>query len=205
MDMRKLFWLLLLTAWSLSAQAGGNLLIYGDSLSAAYGISPKQGWVALLEERLRTEKFDYKVVNASISGETASGGLARIDGALAKYAPEVVVLALGANDGLRGLPVAQMRKDLSAIIRKAQAKGAKVVLVGMRIPPNYGTRYANEFQDSFAELAKRYKTAYVPFLLEGVVLQRANFQEDNLHPTAAVQPLMLETVWKGLEPVLKKP
>ena len=204
MIIKKLLWTLLLTACSFSAQAGANLLVYGDSLSAAYGISPKQGWVALLEERLKTEKLDYKVVNASISGETASGGLARIDAALAKYSPEVLVLALGANDGLRGLPVAQMRKDLSAIIAKAQAKGAKVLLVGMRIPPNYGSRYSKEFEQSFADVAKQYKTAYVPFLLEGVVLQRANFQDDNLHPTAAVQPTMLETVWRGLEPLLRR-
>jgi acyl-CoA thioesterase I len=200
---RSVLWMLLLAACSLSARAGGNLLVYGDSLSAAYGIPAKQGWVALLEERLKTEKLDYKVVNASISGETASGGLARIDGALAKYSPEVLVLALGANDGLRGLPVAQMRRNLEGIIRKAQAKGAKVLLVGMRVPPNYGNRYTTEFEQTYAELARRHKTGYVPFLLEGVVLQRAHFQDDNLHPTAAVQPMMLDTVWKGLTPLLK--
>lgn len=203
---RRLLWVLLTgaAAWTLPAQAGGTILIYGDSLSAAYGIPAKQGWVALLEERLSAQKFDYKVVNASISGETTSGGLARINGALGKYSPQIAVIALGANDGLRGLPIADMKKNLRGMIRGAQAKKAQVLLVGMHIPPNYGTRYASEFEQSFADLAKQYNTGYVPFLLEGVVLQRANFQDDNLHPTAAVQPIMLDTVWGGLLPLLQR-
>jgi acyl-CoA thioesterase I len=193
----------LLGLWSTAATAGGNILVYGDSLSAAYGISPKQGWVALLEERLREEKFDYRVVNASISGETTSGGAARIDTALKKNTPNVLVVALGANDGLRGLPVSEMRRNLGIIIKAAQHAKARVLLVGMRVPPNYGARYAREFEQSFADLAKEYRTAYVPFLLEGVIEQRTNFQEDNLHPVASAQPRMLDTVWPGLKPLLK--
>ncbi|HKY01956.1 MAG TPA: arylesterase [Burkholderiales bacterium] len=193
----------LLGLWSTAATAGGNVLVYGDSLSAAYGISPKQGWVALLEERLREEKFDYRVVNASISGETTSGGAARIDTALKKNTPNVLVVALGANDGLRGLPVSEMRRNLGIIIKAAQHAKARVLLVGMRVPPNYGARYAREFEQSFADLAKEYRTAYVPFLLEGVIEQRTNFQEDNLHPVASAQPRMLDTVWPGLKPLLK--
>lgn len=203
MSSRFLLWSLL-SFWSLSAAASGNILVYGDSLSAAYGISPKQGWVALLEDRLNAQKFDYKVTNASISGETTSGGLSRIDTALKNSNPDIIVIALGANDGLRGLPVEQMRDNLATMIRKAQAGGAKVLLVGMRIPPNYGTQYARGFERSFADLAKQYKTAYVPFLLEGISTERANFQHDNLHPTAAVQPALLDTVWAGLQPLLKR-
>ena len=157
----------------------------------------------MLEERLREEKFDYRVVNASISGETTSGGAARIDTALKKNTPNVLVVALGANDGLRGLPVSEMRRNLGIIIKAAQHAKARVLLVGMRVPPNYGARYAREFEQSFADLAKEYRTAYVPFLLEGVIEQRTNFQEDNLHPVASAQPRMLDTVWPGLKPLLK--
>lgn len=199
---KRFFWIVLLGCWSLSAAAGGNIMVFGDSLSAAYGLSPKQGWVALLEDRIRAQKFDYTVRNASISGETTSGGAARIDAALKTHQPNLVVLALGANDGLRGLPVDQMKKNLAAMIRKSQAAGARVLLAGMRIPPNYGRQYTQEFEQAFADLAREYKTAYVPFLLEGVAGQRSNFQDDNLHPTAAAQSIMLDTVWRGLRPLL---
>jgi len=185
------------------AHAGPTLLVYGDSLSAAYGIAQKEGWVTLLEQRLRQKHFDYTVVNASISGETSSGGASRIAAALARHRPRIVILVLGSNDGLRGLPVAQMRDNLAVIIRAAQKAGARVLLVGMKMPPNYGPQYTREFEQAFAALAKQHKTGFVPFLLEGIAGKRDNFLDDNLHPTAQVQPLILENVWKGLAPLLR--
>lgn len=186
-----------------TAHAGPDLLVYGDSLSAAYGIAQKEGWVTLLEQRLRQKRPDYTVANASISGETSSGGASRIEAALAQYRPRIVIVALGANDGLRGLPVAQMRDNLSAIIRAAQKAGARVLLVGIKMPPNYGPQYTREFELAFAALSKQHKAAFVPFLLEGIAGRRENFLDDNLHPTAQVQPMILENVWKGLAPLLR--
>ena len=194
----------LLFAWSAPAWAAGTVLVYGDSLSAAYGLSQREGWVTLLEERLRQRKFDYSVANASISGETSAGGAARIDEALARAKPAVVVVTLGSNDGLRGLPVSQMKANLARIVKSAQAAKAKVLIVGSRMPPNYGPTYTKQFFDAFAELAKEHRTAYVPFLLEGVADRRDYFQPDNLHPTAEAQKLILENVWQGLEPLLAR-
>lgn len=184
--------------------AAGTVLVYGDSLSAAYGLAQKEGWVTLLEERLRQGKFDYSVANASISGETSAGGASRIGESLARTKPAIVVLTLGSNDGLRGLPVAQMKANLGKIIKASQDARAKVLVVGSRMPPNYGPAYTKQFQDAFAELAKEYRTAYVPFLLDGIADRRELFQPDNLHPTAAAQPVILENVWKGLAPLLRK-
>lgn len=177
--------------------------MYGDSLSAAYGISKQKGWVALLQERLDAQKLDYNVVNASISGETSSGGAARIDEVLRRTQPDILVLALGANDGLRGLPLAQMKTNLSRIIEAAKQQGAKVLLAGMHLPPNYGAQYAQQFYAAFAELAERYQTAYVPFLLEGMAMERSYFQSDQLHPNAEAQPIILDTVWQGLAPLVQ--
>ena len=185
------------------ACAGPTLLVYGDSLSAAYGIGQKEGWVALLEERLRQKRIDYTVANASISGETSSGGASRIAAELARYRPRITIVALGANDGLRGLPIAQLRDNLAAIVAAAQKSGSRVLLVGMKMPPNYGAKYTREFEQVYAEIARRRKTARVPFLLEGIAGKREMFQDDNLHPTAAAQPILLENVWKGLAPLLK--
>jgi acyl-CoA thioesterase-1 len=190
--------------WHAFAAAAGTIVVYGDSLSAAYGISQQAGWVSLLEQRVHAKGFDYNVVNASISGETSSGGAARIEKVLQRDQPAIFILALGANDGLRGLPIAQMKDNLATILRNAQSRGARVLLVGMRIPPNYGPQYTQAFEQSFADLAKKYKTAYVPFLLAKVADRRDNFQPDNLHPTAAVQSTILDTVWQGLQPLLKK-
>jgi len=189
--------------WSAASAAVGTILVFGDSLSAAYGISQKDGWVSLLDERVKQRRHDYSVVNASISGETTSGGAARIRAALDRYRPEVVVLALGGNDGLRGLPVASMTANLTAIVREVQARKARVLVVGMRIPPNYGRKYTQEFFDAFADVARDRNAAYVPFMLDGVVDKGDLFQPDQIHPTAAAQPIILETVWKGLEPLLK--
>ena len=182
---------------------GKTILVYGDSLSAAYGIAEKRGWVALLGERLQRERPDYSVANASISGETSSGGLGRMARALAQHKPAVLVLELGANDGLRGLPVAQMKQNLSAMIQQAQKAGARVLLVGMRIPPNYGPDYTREFEAAFAELARRHRTARVPFLFAGMGEDLALFQPDRIHPTAAAQTILLDNVWQALRPLLK--
>jgi acyl-CoA thioesterase I len=190
--------LLPLTAW-----AGGTILIYGDSLSAAYGLAPDAGWAALLQARLKQEGSDYTVANASISGETSSGGAARIAEALKTHKPKVVVVALGANDGLRGLPPEQMRANLAKIVNRSQRAKARVLLVGTRMPPNYGEMYTRQFAQVYADLAREYKTALVPFLLEGMADRRELFQADDMHPTAAAQPILLENVWKALQPLLK--
>jgi acyl-CoA thioesterase-1 len=180
-----------------------SILVFGDSLSAAYGIAQARGWVALLGERLKRERPDYIVVNASISGDTSSGGVSRIQKTLRQHQPAVVVLELGANDGLRGLPVAQMKQNLATIIEQAQKAGARVVLVGMKLPPNYGPDYTQAFESAYGELATRYHTALVPFLLEDFAEKGELFQPDRIHPTEAAQPLMLERVWKALRPLLK--
>lgn len=185
-----------------AAQAAKTILVFGDSLSAGYGMHRDAAWPALLAQRLQERKLDYSVVNASISGETTSGGRARIDAALDRYAPQIVIVALGANDGLRGLPVAGMRDNLSAIAGSAQKNKAQVLIVGQRLPPNYGS-YATEFHGVFGEVAKTRKTAFVDFLLDGVATNASLFQADNLHPTAEAQPRLLDNVWRGLAPLLK--
>jgi acyl-CoA thioesterase-1 len=194
----------LLVAVSLPALAVDKVvLVYGDSLSAAYGIAQARGWVTLLGDRLKRESPGYGVVNASISGETTAGGLARFDATLAERKPAIVVIELGANDGLRGLPVAQMKQNLAGIIVRAQKARARVLLVGMRLPPNYGPDYTQAFEAAYPELAKRYKTALVPFLMEGFAEKQELFQPDRIHPAEAAQPLMAERVWKALEPLLR--
>ncbi|MCC8362217.1 arylesterase [Lysobacter sp. A6] len=180
-----------------------TVLVMGDSLSAAYGLSASQGWVALTAARIAKDAPAWRVVNASISGETTAGGAARIDGELKRVKPKLVVIALGANDGLRGLPMQQAKANLDRMIRNSQAAGAKVMLIGMQIPPNYGREYTQAFEGNFAALAKQYKLAYVPFLLEPIARDRANFQDDNLHPVAAAQPKIRDHVWKTLGPLLK--
>jgi acyl-CoA thioesterase-1 len=186
------------------AHAAGKILVFGDSLAAAYGIAERRGWVALLEDRLRRDHPDYSVVNASISGETTAGGLARLPKALARHRPTLVVLELGANDGLRGLQVAAMKQNLAAMIVHSQKAGARVVLVGMRVPPNYGPDYAQAFEGAFAALAKRHRTALVPFLFDGVADRREFFQPDRIHPNEAAQPALLQNVWGALHPLLKQ-
>lgn len=187
------------TAW------GANLLILGDSLSAAYGLAPREGWPTLLEERLKQKRFDYSVVNASISGETTSGGATRIGEALSRVKPAVVIVALGGNDGLRGLPTSQMKANLSRMVEAAQRRGARVLLVGVRVPPNYGARYAREFEAAFVEVATRYRVPLVPYILKGIGERRELMQEDNIHPTAAAQSKILENIWPKLQPLLKSP
>jgi acyl-CoA thioesterase-1 len=185
-----------------AAQAAKTLLVFGDSLSAGFGIRQDAAWPALLQQRLTEKRLDYSVVNASISGETSSGGRARISEALARHKPKVLVLALGANDGLRGLPLAGLRDNLTGIVRAARTSKARVLVVGMQLPPNYGA-YATEFQQVFAEVAKKEGVPLVPFLLEGIAEKPQFFQADALHPTADAQPHLLDNVWGGLTPLLK--
>jgi acyl-CoA thioesterase I len=187
-----------------AGMAAPTILVYGDSLSAAYGIPQSAGWVALLGERLKQRKSNYTVANASISGETSSGGAARIGATLAARKPAIVVVELGANDGLRGLPVAQMKANLAAIIRASKREGARVVLVGMQLPPNYGVTYVEEFRAAFHELARDERVSLVPFLLEGLD-KRDQFQPDDLHPTAEAQPVLLENVWRKIAAMVVAP
>ncbi|HEX2331839.1 MAG TPA: arylesterase [Burkholderiales bacterium] len=185
------------------AAAEKSILVVGDSLSAAYGLPRDRGWVALLEERLKREHPDYIVVNASISGDTSGGGRARLKALLERHRPAVMILALGGNDGLRGLPPAQIRANLSAMIQDAQAQGARVLLLGVKMPPNYGEDYTKGFEAIFRDVAKTHRTALVPFLLEDFAEKPEFFQPDRIHPTEAAQPLMLERVWPALKPLLK--
>lgn len=178
------------------------ILVLGDSLSAGYGLPNGRSWVDLLQQQLAREKLDYRVVNASISGDTTLGGRNRLPAALAQHRPRIVVLELGANDGLRGQPVAAIRDNLKAMVHASRAAGARPLIVGMRIPPNYGQQYAGKFQDVFAEVARSEKVPLVPFLLQGFADKRDLFQQDGIHPTEQAQALILDTVWKALRPML---
>jgi len=180
------------------------ILVLGDSLSAGYGIKAEEGWVALLQRRLQEQGYGYRVVNASVSGETSSGGIQRLPRALQLHKPAVVVLELGANDGLRGLPLATTRANLVRIVETSRRAGAKVLLVGIHMPPNYGPRYNEEFDAMFKEIARQQRIPLLPFLLEGVALDPALMQADGLHPTAPAQPKLLDNVWPVLKPMLIK-
>lgn len=193
----------LLLALTLSARAAEPvLLVLGDSLSAGYGFDLEQGWVALLEQRLRQRGYPHRVVNASISGDTTRGGLARLPAALEHHRPAVVILELGGNDGLRGLSLQTLADNLSTMIEQSQAAGARVVLLEMRIPPNYGPRYTEKFQSLYRELAREHGATLAPFFLDGVAGDPALMQGDGIHPRAAAQQRMLDNVWPALEPVL---
>ena len=183
-----------------------KLLVVGDSLSAEYGLARGTGWVALLEKKLQSEKISTKVVNASISGDTTSGGRARLAGLLKTHQPTLVVIELGSNDALRGLSLKMTEDNLSAMTQSAQQAGAKVVLVGMQMPPNYGADYGNRFSGLFEKVAKMHKAALVPFMLKGVADRddaMKLFQSDRIHPTAEAHPLILNNVWPTLRPLLK--
>ena len=188
-----------------TAAAAPTILVYGDSLSAAYGIPQSAGWVALLGERLKQRRLDYTVVNESVSGETTAGGAARIGAALARTKPAIVIVELGANDGLRGLPVAQTKANLTAIVQASKRQGARVLLVGMQMPPNYGEKYTSEFRSAFGEVAREERITLVPFIFEGVPDTREMVQPDNIHPTAAAQPIMMENVWRRLASMVIDP
>lgn len=186
-------------AWSLPAFAANpKILIYGDSLSAAYGIPQQQGWAALLKKKLAQEKFTYEVINASISGETTDSGLTRLASTIKQVKPRIIILELGANDGLRGLPINNMRDNLSAMIQLCKKSGIKVLLLGMKIPPNYGVKYTEAFSQTYTQLGKQHKVALVPFMLENVAARPDLIQTDGLHPNALGQPIILENIWPQL-------
>ena len=201
--MLKRLLLLFILALPISASAGSSVLVFGDSLSAGYGIALQQSWPALLAKRLEDNRPPWSVSNASISGETTAGGRTRFKEALDRVQPAVVVLALGANDGLRGLSLAQMRDNLLAMIRAAKDRKARVLLVGMKLPPNYGPDYVRQFEQAFARVAREEQVPLLPFLLAPIAADAAAFQPDGLHPTAAAQPKLLEYDWSGLQPLLK--
>jgi acyl-CoA thioesterase-1 len=181
-----------------------TILVFGDSLSAAHGLRPEQGWVALLIARLRAQGYEYQVINASVSGETTTGGLARLPRELRLTHPAILILELGANDALQGLPLDLARQHLAQMIQLAETAGARVLLAGMLIPPNYGPRYTKQFADMYPDLARKLHTALVPFLLKKVALDPHLMQPDGLHPNARGEPLVLDTLWPYLEPLLKK-
>lgn len=193
------------TALAAGTEAPTTILILGDSLSAEYGLKRGSGWVALLTQRLARERIAAQVVNASISGETTSGGRARLPALLQRHRPRQVVIELGANDALRGLPLRSSRENLSAMVAAAQAQGAQVVLVGMQMPPNYGKRYSEDFAQLFQDVAKAQRCALVPFFLKGVADRedaRDWFQHDGIHPLEKAHPVMLDNVWGALKPLL---
>jgi acyl-CoA thioesterase-1 len=202
---RRFLWLVLLCGWSCSALAAPKILILGDSLSAAFGIPVQAGWTALLQERLRDQGYPHEVVNASISGETTAGGLARLPRLLADHKPRLVLLELGANDGLRGLPLKTMRANLKEMIALSEKAGATPVLFEMRIPDNYGKKYVDAFRTSFGEVAKADDVALVPFFLAPVAMNRKMTLQDGIHPNAVAQPLLLDAVWPTLQGTLGRP
>lgn len=191
--------LLLLSA---SLAQAATILVWGDSLSAGYGLKAEQAWPALLQTRLQREGFPHVVVNASVSGETSAGGRSRLPAALAEHKPAIVVLALGANDGLRGLRPQLLADNLRAMVKDAEAAGARVLLVGMQMPPNYGAAYTRNFAATFSRLADDARLPFAPFLMEGFAQRPDMFLADGLHPNAAAQPLVLDTIWTPLRPLL---
>jgi len=183
--------------------AAKSIVVLGDSISAGYGIQVQQGWVALLQRKLNEQAKPYVISNASISGDTSAGGLARLQPILDQHKPDILLLELGANDGLRGLSSQEMKRNLAEIVRRSQAAGAKVMLLGMKIPPNYGKRYIEMFYSIYPQLAEELKIPLVPFILEDVALKPEWMQADGLHPNALGQPAIVETIWPHLQPLLK--
>lgn len=179
------------------------ILVLGDSLSAAFGIDPRAGWVTLLQARLQREGYAFRVVNSSISGDTTFGASARLPHVIEQYHPAIVIVEIGGNDGLRGLPLAEVRRNLVSIVDTAQKRGAQVLLVGMRLPPNYGMGYTQKFHAVYAEVAKAHGVALVPFFLDGVAGNAALMQADGIHPRAEAQARLVENVWPGLKPLLR--
>jgi acyl-CoA thioesterase-1 len=193
----------LIVASAAAHAAAPVILVFGDSISAGYGLARvEQGWVELLKTRLKEQGYGYEVVNASVSGETTAGGLARLPRALELHHPSIVILELGGNDGLRALPIAQMRANLTQMVKLADAAGAKVLLLGMRMPPNYGPQYTEQFAMVFSDLAREKKISLVPFLLTDIALSASLLQGDDIHPNAQGQPVLLGNVWPQLKPML---
>jgi acyl-CoA thioesterase I len=202
---KRLFVLLVLMIAAVSAEAETPvILVFGDSISAGYGLERVElGWVELLKTRLKSQGYVYQVVNASVSGETTAGGLARLPRALAVHHPKIVVIELGGNDGLRALPIPQMHANLAQMIDLSTAAGARVLLLGMWMPPNYGPQYTEQFRSVYRDLAREKKTALVPFLLDGIALNASLVQADDIHPNEVAQPKLLDNVWPALKPLLQ--
>lgn len=207
---RNSHWLLLMllllgtTRWSVVAAEEPVILVMGDSLSAAYRMPERDGWVALLADQIRDQDQPWQVVNASVSGETTAGGVARLPALLDTHDPTIVILQLGGNDGLRGLPVSNIRENLETMVRLSKDAGSRVLLAGIQIPPNYGPRYTEPFYAQYREIADLHEVHLLPFLLEGIAEDRSLMQADGIHPTAEAQPLILEQVWPVLEPMLEE-
>jgi acyl-CoA thioesterase-1 len=204
--LRVLSLFLVLAAAALPAQSAGPpvILVLGDSLSAGYGLAPGQGWVSLLQQRLKKEGYGHRVVNASVSGETTDGGLARLDRALATHKPGVVVLELGGNDGLRGLPVSRVEANLGLLISKSRAAGAEVLLLTVQMPTNYGPQYTSKYQQIYDDLRTRYKVGVAALMGPELALDLTYFLPDGIHPNARAQPLLLDNVWGQLTPLLRR-
>jgi len=200
--MFKIYLFLMITLFSTTLMAK-SIIVLGDSISAGYGLEAGKGWVTLLQQKFNQKHNTYTVFNESISGDTTAGGLARIDNALSRHRPELVLLELGANDGLRGLSPKLMKKNLAEMVKRSQKAGAKVLLLSMRIPPNYGKRYVDMFYKVYPQLAAEMNIPYVPFILEEVALVNELMQKDGLHPNAKAQPIIAEKIWSYLLPVLE--
>ena len=198
-----LFLLIGLLTPALACSETRSIVILGDSLSAAYGMEVSEAWPELLQQRLNEHGHAYRIFNSSITGDTTQGGLARLPRLLEKHQPAIVILELGGNDGLRGLPIQVTRDNLGSMIEKSQSAGARVILAEMRIPPNYGRTYTEKFHSLYGELATRYEARLLPFLLQDIALQPGMMQSDGIHPTAAAQPLIRDAVWQVLEPMLE--
>jgi acyl-CoA thioesterase-1 len=201
--MRRLF-LVVLVLWMMPGRAAESpvILVWGDSLSAAYGIPRESGWVQLLQERLRQKGYPHRVVNGSVTGETTAGGLTRLPAALRQHRPAIVLIELGGNDGLRGLPLAQLRANLAQLAALSRDAGARALVFEMRMPPNYGVAYTDGFRKAFAEVARTHQATLVPFFLEAIATDPAQFLDDGIHPSRAAQPRLLDAVWPVLVPVL---
>ena len=201
--MFKIYFALLITLFS-TTLAAKSIVVLGDSLSASYRMATEDGWVHLVQQKIEQNKLAYSMMNESISGDTTAGGLARIDKALIQHKPALVLLELGANDGLRGLAPKRMKNNLKNIIKRSQKVGAKVLLLAMQIPPNYGKRYTDRFDQVYPQLAKDMNIPLVPFILKEIALNKGLLQKDHLHPNEKAQPLIADKVWKYLEPMIEK-
>ena len=208
-DKSRLFLTLLVFSWlavagRAAADSAYTLMVYGDSLSAAYGIDESEGWVELLSKKLANEGYPYQVVNGSVSGETTTGGLSRLPAMLDSYQPDLVILELGGNDGLRGLPLNAIRQNLVTMAEMSLESGAEVLLAGIQIPPNYGPRYTEPFYQQFSEIAEQLELPLVPFLIDGIPQQPELMQNDGIHPKAEAQSMIVDNVWPVLKPLLEK-
>lgn len=203
--MKKVWFSLFCLVFAMLPAQAQTLLVVGDSLSAGYGLRQQEAWPVLLGQKLAQAGYGHSVINASTSGDTTANGLSRIDTALAAHKPAIVILALGANDGLRGLSLKSMRANIETMTRKAQAVGAKVLIAGMQLPPNYGLDYTQKFADTFGEVARTTRSALLPFLLDGFATDPQSFQADGIHPVAGAQQHIVDNIWGPLRPLLGKP